>query len=38
MFYSVKEVAEMFRISPHTLRYYADQELIPDVARDQNVN
>lgn len=34
--YSVKEVAEMFRISPHTLRYYTDQELIPGVERDRN--
>ncbi|WMT40927.1 MerR family transcriptional regulator [Paenibacillus sp. D2_2] len=36
MSYSVKEVAEMFRISPHTVRYYTDQELIPGVTRDHN--
>lgn len=36
MSYSVKEVAEMFRISPHTVRYYTDQELIPGVRRDHN--
>ncbi|QAY67571.1 MerR family transcriptional regulator [Paenibacillus protaetiae] len=36
MNYSVKEVAEQFRISPHTVRYYTDQELIPGVTRDQN--
>jgi len=36
MSYSVKEVADFFRISPHTVRYYTDQELIPGVTRDQN--
>lgn len=36
MSYSVKEVAEMFRISPHTVRYYTDQELIPGVVRDRH--
>ncbi|NOU98803.1 MerR family transcriptional regulator [Paenibacillus planticolens] len=36
MFYSVKDVSEMFQISPHTVRYYTDQELIPGVTRDQN--
>lgn len=36
MTYSVKEVAEMFGISPHTVRYYTDQELIPGVARDRS--
>lgn len=34
--YSVKEVAEKYHISPHTLRYYTDQELIPGVVRDEN--
>ncbi|MCR8645458.1 MerR family transcriptional regulator [Paenibacillus sp. N1-5-1-14] len=36
MSYSVKEVAEMFHISPHTVRYYTDQNLIPSIIRDQN--
>jgi MerR family transcriptional regulator, aldehyde-responsive regulator len=36
MSYSVKEVAELFGISPHTVRYYTDQDLIPGVIRDQN--
>ncbi|SET33699.1 MerR family transcriptional regulator [Paenibacillus sp. NFR01] len=36
MSYSVKEVAEKFNISPHTVRYYTDMELIPGVKRDAN--
>ncbi|CAI6083141.1 MerR family transcriptional regulator [Cohnella sp. JJ-181] len=36
MAYSVKEVAEKFQISPHTVRYYTDLDLIPGVERDLN--
>ncbi|MGM0472214.1 MAG: MerR family transcriptional regulator [Bacillota bacterium] len=34
--YTVKEVAEMMDMSPHTLRYYDDQDLFPYVSRDEN--
>lgn len=29
MYYTIKEFAEMFHISEHTLRYYTDIELLP---------
>ena len=34
--YSVKEVAEIFNISVHKVRYYDDCGLIPDVIRDSS--
>ncbi|OPH51860.1 hypothetical protein BC351_34155 [Paenibacillus ferrarius] len=36
MLYSIKQVTEKFHISPHTLRFYTDQDLIPGVVRDEN--
>ena len=34
--YSVKDVAEIFNISVHKVRYYDDCGLIPDVMRDSS--
>jgi len=34
--YSVKEIAEKVNLSEHTVRYYTDQGLVPNVKRDQN--
>ena len=36
MLYTIKQVTDKFRISPHTLRFYTDQDLIPGVIRDEN--
>ncbi|MDD8049114.1 MAG: MerR family transcriptional regulator [Thomasclavelia sp.] len=36
--YSVKEVSEILNISPHTIRYYTDQGLVPHLKRNQNNN
>ncbi len=36
--YSVQEVAKMYDISKHTIRYYTDLGLIPSVQRDENNN
>jgi DNA-binding transcriptional MerR regulator len=33
MSYSIKEVAEKFKISPHTLRYYEKEGLLPAIQR-----
>ena len=33
---SVKEVAERFGISPHTIRYYDNMGLLPELARDEH--
>ena len=35
---TVKEVASKFNISEHTIRYYSDQNLIPELKRDKNNN
>lgn len=32
--YTVKEVAEMLDLSPHTVRYYAKSGLIPNLERN----
>ena len=34
--YSVKEAAEILGVSVHTVRYYDDSGLIPEVQRDKN--
>ena len=36
--YSVKEVAEIFGVSVHTIRFYDDCGLIPSVIRDNSKN
>lgn len=36
--YTVKEVASELQLTPHAIRYYTDQELIPHVFRDKNNN
>jgi DNA-binding transcriptional MerR regulator len=36
MDYAIKEVAEKFNISPHTLRYYEKERLIPSIHRENN--
>lgn len=36
--YTVKEVAAIVALSEHTIRYYTDQGLIPNVQRDKNNN
>lgn len=36
MGYSIKEVSEKYNISPHTLRYYEKEGLIPSIQRDGN--
>lgn len=36
MFYSVQEVATMLNINVHTIRYYTDQNLIPNLKRDNH--
>lgn len=33
---SVREVAEKFNVSPHTIRYYDNACLFPDMRRDKN--
>src|SRR5574344_843876 len=37
-FLSVKDVANKFSISEHTVRYYTDSGLIPTIKRDKNNN
>lgn len=34
--YTIKEVSEMMDISEHTLRFWAKNGFIPDIARDRN--
>lgn len=34
--YKVKEVSEMLGMTEHTVRYYTDVGLVPDVRRDKN--
>lgn len=34
--YTIKKVAEMTGLTYHTIRYYTDEGLIPDVVRDKN--
>lgn len=34
--YTVKEVAEFLDLSKHTIRYYSDKGLVPNVQRDKN--
>lgn len=36
--YSIKEISEITGLTYHTIRYYTDQNLIPDVIRDSNNN
>lgn len=36
--YTVKEAAEMLQMSPHSVRYYTDNNLIPTLQRDKNNN
>ncbi|EMS74301.1 putative MerR family transcriptional regulator [Enterococcus durans IPLA 655] len=36
MFYTVQEVANMLNMNAHTIRYYTDQDLIPDLQRDKH--
>ena len=38
MNYTIKQVAEQFSISAHTLRYYEKEGLLPLVMRDENGN
>lgn len=35
-FYTVKQVAELYGVSPHTVRYYDNAGLFPDVTRGKN--
>lgn len=36
MNYTIKEVSERFDLSPHTLRYYEKEGLLPAIERDAN--
>lgn len=36
--YTVKAVGELLGLSPHTIRYYTDMNLIPNLMRDKNNN
>ncbi len=36
MEYTIKEVSERFDLSPHTLRYYEKEGLLPAIGRDAN--
>jgi DNA-binding transcriptional MerR regulator len=36
--YNVKEVAKMLELTEHTVRYYTDKGLVPNVKRDKNNN
>lgn len=36
--YSVKEVAKLLDLTDHTVRYYTDKGLVPNVKRDKNNN
>ena len=35
---TVKDVAKKFNISEHAVRYYSDENLIPNLKRDKNNN
>ncbi len=34
--YTVKQVSEMLEMNPHTVRFYTDNELIPNLQRGKN--
>ncbi|WP_142971129.1 MerR family transcriptional regulator [Enterococcus faecium] len=36
MTYSVQEVSKLLKMNIHTIRYYTNQELIPDLKRDKH--
>ena len=36
--YTVKEVSEILGLTEHTVRYYTDEGLVPNVQRDKNNN
>lgn len=36
--YTVKEVATLLNLTEHTVRYYTDKELVPNLQRDKNNN
>jgi Predicted transcriptional regulators len=36
MAYSIREVSERFQLTPHTLRYYEKEGLLPPIQRDSN--
>lgn len=36
--YSVKEVAKLLDLTEHTVRYYTDKGLVPNIKRDKNNN
>ncbi|HJV47177.1 MAG TPA: MerR family transcriptional regulator [Bacillota bacterium] len=36
--YSVKEVANLLDLTEHTIRYYTDKGLVPNLQRDKNNN
>lgn len=38
MMYTVKEAAEKLQLSPHSVRYYTDNALVPTLQRDRNNN
>lgn len=38
MYYTVSEVAKRLQLSPHTIRFYGKEGLLPFVDRDQNGN
>lgn len=38
MNYSIKEATEILNMSVHTIRYYCDCDLVPNLKRDQNGN
>lgn len=38
MMYTVKEVATLLDLTEHTIRYYTDKNLVPNLQRDKNNN
>ncbi|WP_182201155.1 MerR family transcriptional regulator [Paraliobacillus salinarum] len=36
--YSVKEVSSILQLTEHTIRYYTDQKLVPNLQRDKHNN
>lgn len=36
--YTVKEAAKLLGLTEHTIRYYTDKELVPNLHRDKNNN
>nr|WP_261300575.1 MerR family transcriptional regulator [Paenibacillus andongensis] len=36
--HSVKEVAKLFNLTEHSIRFYTDKGLVPDLQRDKNNN